>query len=328
MTPVLYPLKFKTIFKERLWGGEKIRTVLGKDFAPIRRCGETWEISAVPGDVSVVAGGPLDGRPLSDLISEYQGELVGHQVYQKFGTTFPLLVKFIDACEDLSIQLHPNDELAQQRHNSFGKTEMWYAFQADAGAKVRSGFNRPMDRDTYLAHLEAKKLDEILNVMDVETDDVFFLPAGRVHSIGKGMLVAEIQQTSDVTYRIYDFDRKDAQGNTRELHTEQALDAIDYTYYDDCKTVYEKRKNAVVNLSDCQYFTTNRLHYDQSVRRDYSAQDSFVIYVCVDGVVSLITAHTTVTVKKGEAVLLPAAIQSLTLQPKPEFKLLECYLCH
>ncbi len=322
----LYPLKFKTIFKERIWGGDKIRTVLGKDFSPIPLCGETWEISAVEGDVSMVEGGPLDGKTLDKLIDEYQGELVGKHVYQQFGNKFPLLIKFIDAREDLSIQLHPNDELAKKRHNSFGKTEMWYAFQADKGAKVRSGFNRPMDQATYLKHLEAKKLDDILNVMDVEPDDVFFLPAGRVHSIGAGMLVAEIQQTSDVTYRIYDFDRKDAKGNTRELHTEQALDAIDYVHYDEYKARYNKNKNEVAKLVEGQYFTTNRLHFDEPITRDYSSLDSFVIYVCVDGVVSLITEERTVTVKKGEAVLIPAAIKSVTLQPEPEFKLMECYV--
>jgi mannose-6-phosphate isomerase len=322
----LYPLKFKTIFKERIWGGDKIRTVLGKEFAPIQRCGETWEISAVEGDVSVVNGGALDGKPLDKLIEEYKGELVGGKIYQQYGTKFPLLVKFIDAREDLSIQLHPNDELAQKRHNSFGKTEMWYAFQADPGAKVRSGFNRKIDQATYIKHLEAKKLDDILNVMDVEPDDVFFLPAGRVHSIGAGMLVAEIQQTSDVTYRIYDFDRKDANGKTRELHTEQALEAIDYNHYDEYKTSYSKKKNEVASLVDIPYFTTNRLHFDQPTTRDYTTLDSFVIYVCVDGALSLVTANGTVEMKKGEAVLLPAAIKQVELRPSPEFKLMECYV--
>jgi len=299
---------------------------LGKDFSPITYCGETWEISAVEGDVSVVNGGSLDGRPLDQLIDEYKGELVGKHVYEQYGSQFPLLIKFIDAREDLSIQLHPNDELAQKRHNSFGKTEMWYAFQADPGAKVRSGFNRPIDQDTYLQHLAAKKLDDILNVMDVQPDDVFFLPAGRVHSIGAGMLVAEIQQTSDVTYRIYDFDRKDAQGNTRELHSEQALEAIDYQHYDEYKTAYNRNKNEVAGLVDIPYFTTNRLYFDRPVTRDYAALDSFVIYVCVDGALSLVTEGNTVEMKKGEAMLLPAAIKKVELKPSPIFKLIECYV--
>ena len=323
----LYPLKFKTIFKERIWGGEKIKTILGKDFSPLVRCGETWEVSAVEGDVSVVKGGALDGQSLTGLIDAYRGELVGQEVYEKFGNQFPLLVKFLDAREDLSIQLHPNDQLAKKRHNSFGKTEMWYAFQADQGAKVRSGFNRPMDEATYLQHLEAKKLDDILNVMEVEPDDVFFLPAGRVHSIGKGMLVAEIQQTSDVTYRIYDFDRKDADGKTRELHTQQALAAIDYAHYPrDYKAVYEQRKNEVVGLATCDYFTTNLLHFDAPVTRDYTDLDSFVIYVCVDGNLSLLSQGTPVEVGKGDAILLPAALKHVELRPAPEFKLMECYV--
>ncbi|MES2732692.1 MAG: type I phosphomannose isomerase catalytic subunit [Bacteroidota bacterium] len=324
--PTLYPLKFKTIFKERIWGGDKIRTILGKDFSPMPICGETWEISAVEGDVSEVKGGSLEGRTLSSLIDEYKGQLVGNAVYKQFGSKFPLLIKFIDAREDLSIQLHPNDELAQKRHNSFGKTEMWYAFQADQGAKVRSGFNRVIDQDTYIKHLEDRKLDDILNVMDVAPDDVFFLPAGRVHSIGAGMLVAEIQQTSDVTYRIYDFDRKDAKGNTRELHTEQALEAIDYAHYNEYKSTYNKNKNEVASLVSSQYFTTNRLYFDQSVTRDYAQLDSFVIYVCVDGSLTLMVDGKSIEIKKGEAVLLPAAIKQVELKPSPEFKLMECYV--
>ena len=237
----LYPLKFYPIIKERIWGGHKLHTVLGKEILPATPSGESWEISGVENDVSVVKGGKLDGQSLTQLINTFKGDLAGEKVYKQFGNQLPLLIKFLDAQEDLSIQVHPHDELAKKRHNSFGKTEMWYVIQADEGSSVRSGFNRKIDKDIYLQHLESRKLDDILNIVPVQADDVIFLPAGRVHSIGKGLLIAEIQQTSDITYRVYDFDRKDKHGKTRELHTEQAIDAIDYNYYPDVKSTYAKQ---------------------------------------------------------------------------------------
>src|SRR5690606_31355775 len=219
-------LKFKTIFKEKIWGGEKIRTMLHKDFSPLKNCGETWEISGIRGNESVVAAGPLAGKSLPELIEMYKGELLGNRIYEKSGNEFPLLVKFIDANEDLSIQVHPNDEIAWQRHKSLGKAEVWYIMQADEGATLISGFNQPMDEATYRKHLEENRLKDILNKESVKAGDVFYIPGGRVHTIGKGLLLAEIQQSSDITYRIYDFDRVDDQGNKRELHTEDAMAAI------------------------------------------------------------------------------------------------------
>jgi mannose-6-phosphate isomerase len=251
---------------------------------------------------------------------------VGGKVFERYSLEFPLLVKFIDANDDLSVQVHPDDEMARQRHNSFGKTEMWYIFQADEGAKLNAGFNRPMDREQYLRHVEEGKLMEILNWVDVKADDVFFLPAGRVHSIGKGILLAEIQQTSDITYRIYDFDRKDAEGNTRELHTEEALDAIDFTYHEEYRTKYADRIDEVIELVQCQYFTTNKLHFKKEVTRDYSQLDSFVIYVCMEGRFSLRYSEGEIDVQKGEAILIPAVEKIITLVPEPEFKMLESYI--
>jgi mannose-6-phosphate isomerase len=323
----LYPLRFRTIFKEKLWGGQKIHTVLGKDFSPLANCGETWEISGVDGNVSVVAEGPLAGQTLKELIQTYQGALVGQGVYESFGDDFPLLVKFIDANQDLSIQVHPDDELAQKRHNSFGKTEMWYIFQADEGSKLIAGFNRDLDKDTYREYFESGRLMEVLNQENVAEDDVFFLPAGRVHTIGKGLLLAEIQQTSDITYRIYDFDRRDAAGNLRELHVEEALDAIDYQHYPEYKTLYAKERNQPVQLVSCPYFETNRLEYDQAVHRDYANRDSFVILVCVGGALQLETENgERYSMKKGEAMLIPASVSGLSLHPEGEFKLLEAYV--
>lgn len=324
----LYPLKFKTIYKDKIWGGQKIRTVLGKDFSPLPNCGETWEISGVEGNVSVVERGHLKGKSLVELIEIYKGALVGNRVHGKYGIEFPLLVKFIDANDDLSIQVHPDDTLARNRHNSFGKTEMWYIFQADEGAKLISGFNRVMDKDTYLKYFNEGRLMEILNEEEAKADDVFFIPAGRVHTIGKGLLLAEIQQTSDVTYRIFDFDRVDTKGQKRGLHIQEALEAIDYKYYDTYRTTYPKRKNEVINLVTCPYFTTNRMHFDKFLRRIYTSVDSFVIYVVMEGKALLKTDTFTenITITTGDAVLIPACINQINIYPDPEIKMLESFV--
>ncbi len=322
----LYPLKFTTIYKDKLWGGQKIKTILGKDYGDLPNCGETWEISGVTGNVSVVATGSLAGQSLNELINEYGAELMGKKVADKFGSEFPLLVKFIDANDDLSIQVHPNDELAKQRHNSFGKTEMWYIFQADPGSKLITGFNQPLTKEEYLARFNEGKLMDILNQEEVEADDVFFLPAGRVHTIGKGLLLAEIQQTSDVTYRIYDFDRTDDEGNKRELHVEEALDAIDYQHYPEYKTSYINKQNEAVQLVDCEYFTTNKLDFTRQTSRDYSDLDSFKILVCMEGAAEVKVNGLGYPIRKGEAMLLPAVIKSVELETEGGFKMLESYI--
>ena len=232
----LYPLKFDPIFKDKIWGGNKIKSILNKDCSPLPNCGETWELSSVDGNISVISNGWLRGTPLDAAIERFKNRLIGRTCYEKHGVLFPLLIKFIDANDDLSIQVHPNDALAKERHGSFGKTEMWYVMQSDIGSSLISGFNQEMNREKYLDYFNTGRLTEILNRENVKQGDIFFVPAGRVHTIGKGLLIAEIQQTSDVTYRIYDFDRKDEQGNARELHLEEALDAIDYSFYDNYKS--------------------------------------------------------------------------------------------
>ena len=322
----LYPLKFNPIFKDKIWGGNKINTILHKDFKPLPNCGESWEISAYAEDISVVSQGPLAGKRLDDLIREFKGQLLGENVYAKFGNKFPLLVKFIDANDDLSIQVHPNDEVAQKRHNSFGKTEMWYIVQADDGAELSSGFNRPLTREQYLENFNNGKLMDLLNIEKVKADDVFFLPAGRTHHIGKGCLLTEIQQTSDLTYRIYDFDRTDDKGDKRELHTEAALEAFDFTYHEQVKTNYKDKINEIVKLVSCEYFTTNKLHFDQAVDIDHSNLDSFVIYVCMEGGLKMEYDQGVVELRKGETLLLPASINKITMTPIGEFKMLESYI--
>jgi mannose-6-phosphate isomerase len=324
----LYPLKFEPIIKELIWGGTKLRDMLAKTKAN-EKAGESWEISCVKDNISVVTNGFLAGNDLQDLIEVYMGDLVGEKIFSKFGTKFPLLLKFIDACDDLSIQVHPNDKVAQERHNSFGKTEMWYVMQNDEGSGLISGFNRAMDKATYLKYLENKKLLEIMNITSVEPGDVFFMPAGRIHAINKGILLAEIQQTSDLTYRVYDYDRRDAKGNARELHTEQALDVIDYNYYPEVKTNYNPHINKAVNLADCPYFTTNILELKGSIERDMVSFDSFVIYMCIEGQAEIsYNDDKTETIKKGETVLMPAEIPYYYIRSKGKAKLLEVYIAH
>jgi mannose-6-phosphate isomerase len=324
--PSLYPLKFKTIFKDKIWGGQKIKTYLHKDFGPLPNCGETWEISGVKSDVSVVADGELEGESLSDLLEKYQHELVGKKVYEHFGNIFPLLVKFIDANDDLSIQVHPGDELAKKRHNSFGKTEMWYVIEADPGSTLIAGFNKELTEQEYLNKFNSGNIMDILNKEDVKAGDVFFLPAGRVHTIGKGLLIAEIQQTSDITYRIYDFDRVDDKGNKRELHTEEALAAIDFKHYPEYKTKYTPEKNKTVKLVSCQYFTTNLLDFTKSTVKDYTGLDSFVICICIEGAFDVRYNQTDYPVKMGDCILLPKSIDKVQLETKNGFKILESYI--
>jgi mannose-6-phosphate isomerase len=322
----LYPLKFKTIYKDKIWGGQKIKTYLHKDFGDLPNCGETWEISGVKSDVSLVAGGALEGESLANLLEQYKDELVGKKVYDHFGNIFPLLVKFIDANDDLSIQVHPDDELAKKRHNSFGKTEMWYVIETDPGSTLIAGFNQELDEQTYLDKLNSGHIMDILNKENVAAGDVFFLPAGRVHTIGKGLLIAEIQQTSDITYRIYDFDRVDDKGNKRELHTQEALAAIDYKHYPEYKTKYQPAKDETVKLVSCPYFTTNLLDFDKSTSKDYSSLDSFVIHVCVEGAYNVTYNGETYPVKMGECILLPKSIDKVELETTGGFKILESYI--
>ena len=323
----LYPLKFKTIFKDKIWGGKKIETILNKDFSPLPNCGETWEISGVKNDVSIVENGVFKGLSLIDLLEKNKEALVGKKVYDRFGNAFPLLVKFIDANEDLSIQVHPNDEMAKKRHGSFGKTEMWYVIQSDENASLISGFNQAVDKELYLKKFNAGSLTDILNKEPANAGDVFFLPAGRVHTIGKGLLIAEIQQTSDVTYRIYDFDRVDDKGQKRDLHVDEALDAIDYSYYDNYKTHYGHQKNETENVVECPYFTTNILAFDKDFSRNYSNLDSFVIHVCVEGTYTLnYGGLEELIVNTGDCILIPAQTQQIELQTKAGFKILESYI--
>jgi len=323
---MLYPFTFKPILKEIMWGGTAIR--LFKGLAPDeQKTGESWELSHVEGNYSVVANGALEGKTIDELIGEYGAKLLGEKVIQRFGTTFPLLIKFIDAYENLSIQVHPDDELAWTRHQSFGKTEMWYVVKAAPGASLYSGFSQQINADEYVRRIEENSITDVLKRYEVKEGDVFFLPAGRVHAIGAGCFIAEIQQTSDITYRIYDYSRKDATGNYRELHTGLAKDAIDYTVYPDYRTAYTPALNQAIPLVQCTYFTANLLELDLLKKRDYTALDSFIIYMCMEGKATLCDDNNNeITIQRGQTVLIPAITRNVTITPEPHLKLLETYI--
>lgn len=323
----MYPLKFQPILKSTIWGGEKI--VPFKNIESTQtQVGESWEISDVPGDESVVANGPDAGKNLTQMVQEYKGALVGESNFTRFGGKFPLLIKFIDAQDDLSIQVHPDDELAMKRHNSMGKTEMWYVIDnAEGKAHLRSGISKSITPQEYEAMIADNTICDALADYAVKPGDVFFLPAGRIHSIGAGCFIAEIQQTSNITYRIYDFNRKDKNGNTRELHTELSKDAIDYSVEADYRTKYTPKLNAPVDLVSCPYFTTSVYNLTEPMTMDYSELDSFVIYICTEGSCTVKDNEgNEIAMKAGESVLFPATTKGLEVTPDGEVKFLETYV--
>ena len=330
----LYPLKFNPIYKEKIWGGTKLKNVLNKNTKENANTGESWELSGVKESLSVVSNGFLKGNNIQEIIEIYMDEIVGEEVYKKFGIEFPLLFKFIDANDKLSIQVHPDDKLAKKRHKAYGKTEMWYVLESsinedgnEKNAQLIMGFNKEIDKKYYIDVFEQGKLKRILNFVDVKSGDVFFIPAGRVHAIGKGILLAEIQQTSDITYRIYDWDRTDKDGNSRELHVKLAVDAIDYEYKTNFKTNYKLIENESLELAKCQYFTTNIIDLKSRTEKDYISLDSFVVYMCVEGEFEIeYDSSETLNVKKGETVLIPAEMNNLFLKPVENSKILEIYI--
>ncbi len=323
----MYPLKFKPILKSTIWGGEKIIPFKHLDCQQAQ-VGESWELSDVPGDESVVANGADAGKNLTQLVDEYKAALVGENNYKRFNGKFPLLIKFIDAQQDLSIQVHPDDELAMKRHNSMGKTEMWYVIGNDGGkAHLRSGLSKQITPEEYAQMIADNTICDALADYAVQPGDVFFLPAGRIHSIGAGCFIAEIQQTSNITYRIYDFNRKDKNGNTRELHTELSKDAIDYTVSEDYRTHSTPKQNEPVELVSCPYFTTTVYDLTEPMEMDSSELDSFVIYICMEGACSIaVNEGNEVSLQAGESVLFPATTQGLSVKPEGQVKLLETYV--
>jgi len=304
-----------------LGGGEKLKTVLNKPIIS-DRTGESWEISTIDGDVSIVSNGTLAGKSLLDLIDSSPVEILGTEVYKRFGKQFPLLFKYLDAREDLSIQVHPNDELAKKRHNSFGKTEMWYVMQADENARIIVGFKEKSNANEYLENLKNKTLLSILDDIKVKAGDVFFLETGTVHAIGAGLVVAEIQQTSDITYRLYDFDRIDAAGNQRELHIDLALDAINYNKVDTHKE-YNTELNQSNTVVDFPYFTTNFIPLEGKISI-HKTGNSFTVFMCVEGNFEMECGDIKFQYTKGDTILIPAALKTFILNGKAS--VLEIYI--
>ena len=318
------PLKFKALLKQTIWGGDKIIPFKHLD-DHLENVGESWEISGVPGNETVVADGEYAGKKLNELVIEQKDKLVGKANYERFGDEFPLLIKFIDARQDLSIQVHPTDEIAKRQGKERGKTEMWYIMDSDKDAKIYSGLKMQITPEQYKAMVEDDTITDALAQYEVKEDDCFFLPAGRIHAIGTGCFLAEIQQTSDVTYRIYDFKRKDKDGNYRQLHTKEAAECINYTVEDDYRTHYEHKKNEGVTLVECPYFTTAVYDLDEPMTLDYSELDSFVILIGLKGEGTITDNEgNTVTISAGESILVPATTE--TLKVEGTIKMLETYV--
>lgn len=326
---MLYPIKFKPRIKERIWGGQAILNKKGKAagrLAKDKLYGESWDLSSVKGDISVVANGFLKGNNLEEIIEVYMGELVGEQIFEQYGLEFPLLIKYLDCNDKLSVQVHPDDALALERHNSFGKTEAWYVVDCKPGASIYLGFkDLNLTREEYIAAVAESRLEQLLNKVEVKPGDVFFIPAGTVHALGAGLEVVEVQQTSDVTYRIYDWDRVDAEGKSRELHTSLAVDAIDFE--SDAELLhreYNLAKGGDVKVIECNYFTMT-LHDVAGVKElDRSSLDSFVVFIALNGSVRIVADGNEETLAEGEVILIPAEVNDITIEG--DAKLMEVYI--
>jgi mannose-6-phosphate isomerase len=319
----LYPLKFKPIIKDKIWGGNVLSKFYNKQQSDLPNIGESWEISGVQGDLSVVANGFLAGNNIEELIEVYMGEITGDAIYEKFGNEFPLLIKLIEARENLSIQVHPGDAMAKKRNNAYGKTEMWYILESEPDAKIYTGFRNGVTKENYREAVKNGTVQNLLNIENAEKGDLFFTPAGRIHAIGAGITLVEIQQTSDITYRISDWDRKEK----RELHVDSALDALDFTETANRKKINIKPKpNVSENLVDCSFFTTNLLRLNEKTNKRYYFNDSFVIYICLDGELTVSCGHSVEKMTKGETILLPATIKEVVLEPVAESQILEVYI--
>ena len=325
MTSALYPLKFLPLFKNVIWGGNRLKNY-GFNYDPLPNCGELWALSGVKDNESIVTNGFLASNTLNEVLEIYMGELVGERNYERFGNEFPILIKIIDANDKLSIQVHPDDALARQRGMENGKTEMWYIIQAEEGSELIDGFASQVTPEEYQQFLAMGKLESILHVEYPQQGDVFFIPAGRVHALGKGILLAEIQQTSDITYRIYDYNRRDANGQLRELHTDEALAAIDFSPLRDGRTPYTYHENTTVSLAQCPYFTTNLIALTQSIHKDFAHLDSFVAYLCTEGIAAVKSMDTVLPLHAGECALIPAVADSVELFSQGNAKLLEIYV--
>lgn len=326
METSLYPLKFEPILKDKIWGGTRLKTMLYKEISPANCCGESWEVSGLVGDESMITNGFLAENNLNELLEIYMTELVGEKNYEKYGLGFPLLIKFIDAQDNLSVQVHPNDELAQRKYGQSGKTEMWHVIASEPGSGLYVGFNKTVSKAQFEEAIANGTVKEVLQFYPVQPGDTFMIPAGTVHAIGKGVLLAEIQQPSDITFRVFDWNRVDAEGNSRELHVQEALEAIDFNHQtDNFKVEYQPQLNKTVRLVRSQYFNTSLLEFDQPLNKSFVEIDSFVIYMCLDGQILLAYGDERERLETGEVVLIPAEMEEVQLLPARKSKVLEVY---
>lgn len=309
----LYPLKFEPILKERVWGGSALQSKYGKESSSDKIIGESWEISGLQGDLSVVSNGYLAGNNLEEIAEVYMGDLMGEAIYNKFGREFPLLIKLIDASDRLSFQVHPGDEIARERHSAYGKTEMWYVLEADSKSFIHAGFIDTSSEDELDAAIENGNPAKLLNHIHPSAGDVLYIPSGRVHTLGGGIVIVEIQQTSDITYRIYDWKRTGLDGKPREIHRDLAKDVIDYNKSIDHYQRPVPVDNQAIELIACQYFTTRLIKLNSDIERDYSKYDSFIIYICTYGKAEIEYNSEKTDIRKGETVLIPASIENLRL---------------
>lgn len=319
----LYPLKFKPILKEKVWGGSKLKSILHKDAPDNIPFGESWELSGLSGSSSVVTNGYLAGNSLEELIEVYMDELVGEKVYETFGLEFPILIKFLDASDILSLQVHPNNEEAEKRHHAYGKAELWYVLDAAPNSEIILGFNKNISKEEFLKRLKQHTLNEVTNFEKVKPEDAFFVDAGIIHAIGKNVLLLEISQTSDITYRLHDWNRNDER---RELHLDLAEDVINYNAVSRQRLNTQHIPNNPHLLLDSPFFTTNLLEIDKDIIRNYEFYDSFITYVCIEGEASLQYNGGNESISKGETILIPASISDITIVPQGSVKLIETYL--
>lgn len=326
METSLYPLKFKPILKDKIWGGSRLKTMLYKEISDANCCGESWEVSGLVGDESMIINGFLAENNLNELLEIYMTELVGEKNYEKYGLGFPLLIKFIDAQDNLSVQVHPDDELAQRKYGQSGKTEMWHVIASEPGSGLYVGFNKTVSKAQFEEAIANGTVEDVLQFYPVQPGDTFMIPAGTVHAIGKGVLLAEIQQPSDITFRVFDWNRVDDEGNSRELHVQEALEAIDFNHQtDNFKVEYQPQLNKTVRLVRSQYFNTSLLEFDQPLSKSFVEIDSFVIYMCLDGQILLAYGDERERLETGEVVLIPAEMEEIQLLPARKSKVLEVY---
>ena len=326
MSTSLYPLKFEPILKDKIWGGNRLKTMLYKEISDANCCGESWEVSGLVGDESMIINGFLAENNLNELLEIYMTELVGEKNYEKYGLGFPLLIKFIDAQDNLSVQVHPDDELAQRKYGQSGKTEMWHVIASEPGSGLYVGFNKTVSKAQFEEAIANGTVEDVLQFYPVQPGDTFMIPAGTVHAIGKGVLLAEIQQPSDITFRVFDWNRVDDEGNSRELHVQEALEAIDFDHQtDNFKVEYQPQLNKTVKLVRSQYFNTSLLEFDQPLNKSFVEIDSFVIYMCLDGQILLAYGDERERLETGEVVLIPAEMEEVQLLPARKSKVLEVY---